>query len=174
MTESDTQAVELIHYAAGLKKQFTATGYVINPSRTRLLMIFHRGLGRWLPPGGHVDPDELPGDTVLREVWEETGVRASHVGAHPLDLGLNGATETQLPTPFATAAQLIPASPKDIEHIHVDLMYQLIADDTGSLLGSESEVDAVRWFTRAEILGGDGSPDSARAFATRHLVKDMQ
>lgn len=55
MTESGGGAVELIPCAAGMKKQFTATGYVVNPSRTRLLMIFHRGLGRWLPPEGLVD-----------------------------------------------------------------------------------------------------------------------
>lgn len=166
--------MELISYAAGMKKQFTATGYVVDPSRTRLLMIFHRGLGRWLPPGGHVDPDEFPADTVLREVWEETGIEARHDGQRGLDLQLNGATEAQLPTPFATAAQLIPASPKDIEHIHMDLMYLLIADDAAAPRAQEAEVDAARWFTRAEILQGEGSPDSARAFAVRHLVDSVR
>lgn len=160
----------LISHAAGMKKQFTATGYVVNSSHTRLLMIYHRGLGRWLPPGGHVDPDEFPGDTVLREVREETGVHAHHAGEPDLALGLNGTTEAQLPTPFATAAQLIPASAKDIEHIHMDLMYRLIADDSAPFRPHETEVDAARWFTREEILQGGGSPDSARAFAARHLL----
>ncbi|MGJ9373230.1 hypothetical protein [Nesterenkonia sp. CF4.4] len=49
----------------------------------------------------------------------------------PGDLGLDGATESHLPNPFGTAAQLIPASSRDIEHIHMDLMYQRIADNTG-------------------------------------------
>ena len=53
----------LIEYAPGMKTQFTATGYVVSQDRSRMLMIFHGGLQRWLPPGGHVDPDEFPVDT---------------------------------------------------------------------------------------------------------------
>ncbi len=29
----------------------------------------------WSPPGGFTDKDELPEQTVQREVWEETGIR---------------------------------------------------------------------------------------------------
>jgi 8-oxo-dGTP pyrophosphatase MutT (NUDIX family) len=28
----------------------------------------------WLPPGGHIDPHELPHDAAVREVHEETGL----------------------------------------------------------------------------------------------------
>ncbi|MCA1223342.1 NUDIX hydrolase [Streptomyces sp. 8L] len=31
------------------------------------------GAGRWTLPGGGMDPGEDPFDTVVREVWEETG-----------------------------------------------------------------------------------------------------
>ncbi|GAA1825760.1 NUDIX hydrolase [Nesterenkonia flava] len=159
----------LTEYAAGMKKQFTATGYVVNEDRTRMLMIFHRGLQRWLPPGGHVDPDEFPNDTVLREVKEETGLTAHHAGEHLLDLGVNDTTETQLPTPFAMAAQLIPESHKDVEHIHMDLMYFLVADEGTSLTVLETEVDDARWFSQAEVLDGLLTPDSVRSFAQAHL-----
>lgn len=159
----------LIEHAAGMKKQFTATGYVVNPERTRMLMIFHKGLQCWLPPGGHVDRDEFPSDTVLREVWEETGVTARHVGTAPLDLELGGSTESQLPTPFAMAAQLIPESDKDIEHIHMDMMYLLEADDDGALTALELEVDAVQWSSRQEVLDELTTTDSVRTFARERL-----
>ncbi len=159
----------LIEYAAGLKKQFTATGYVVSGDSTRMLMIFHRGLQRWLPPGGHVDPDEFPGDAALREVFEETGVRAEHEEVPPFDLQLNDRTETQLPTPFATAAQLIPESSKDVEHIHMDLMYLLTADDGDRIRAAEDEVSGVGWFSREQVLEELNTVDSVRAFARQRL-----
>lgn len=161
-------SVAMIEYATGMKKQFTATGYVVNQDRTRMLMIFHQGLQRWLPPGGHVDPDEFPSDTVLREVAEETGVHARHAGQNPLEMGLNGTTESQLPTPFAMAAQLIPESAKDIEHIHMDMMYLLEADDAAPMTTQEHEVDAAGWFTRDQ-LEQLTTTDSVRAFAREHV-----
>lgn len=159
----------LIEYAAGMKKQFTATGYVVNHDSTRMLMIFHRGLQRWLPPGGHVDPDEFPGDAALREVFEETGVRAEHAGEDPLDLKVNERTETQLPTPFAMAAQLIPESAKDIEHIHMDMMYLLTADDGDRIRAAEDEVSGLGWFSRDQVLEELDTVDSVRAFARQRL-----
>lgn len=159
----------LIEYATGMKKQFTATGYVVNQDRSRMLMIFHQGLQLWLPPGGHVDPDEFPSDTVVREVREETGVQARHAGTQPLEMNLNGSTEAQLPTPFAMAAQLIPESAKDIEHIHMDMMYLLEAEDTADLTTQEQEVDAAGWFSRTQILEELTTTDSVRAFAQEHL-----
>lgn len=156
--------------ATDLKKQFTATGYVVSEDRIRLLMVFHRGLQCWLPPGGHVDPDEFPHETALREVREETGARARHVGQPALDLGLNGQTESQLPAPFAMAAQLIPESAKDVEHIHMDMMFLLTADDDTALTAQEQEVDAARWFTQAEVLNGLTTPDSVRTFARERLA----
>ncbi|MCT1607089.1 NUDIX domain-containing protein [Nesterenkonia massiliensis] len=161
---------ELTEDAAELKKQFTATGYVVSADRSRMLMIFHRGLTLWLPPGGHVDPDEFPGDTALREVWEETGVRARHAGTHTLDLGAGGRKEMQLPTPFAMAAQRIPPSPKDPEeHIHMDLMYRLEADDDAPLTAAEAEVSDVGWFTREQIDQLD-TTESVRRFAHAQLL----
>ncbi len=159
----------LIEYAAGMKKQFTATGYVVNHDSTRMLMIFHRGLQRWLPPGGHVDPDEFPGDAALREVFEETGVRARHAGEDPLDLKVNDRAETQLPTPFAMAAQLIPESAKDIEHIHMDMMYLLTADDGDRIRAAEDEVSGLGWFSRDQVLEELDTVDSVRAFARQRL-----
>jgi 8-oxo-dGTP pyrophosphatase MutT (NUDIX family) len=32
--------------------------------------------GRWCAPGGILEPGEQPAQTVVREVWEETGVKA--------------------------------------------------------------------------------------------------
>ncbi len=54
---------------------FTASGFVLSPDATALLLVEHRRLGRWLQPGGHFEPDDATvDDAVRREVAEETGV----------------------------------------------------------------------------------------------------
>ena len=52
-------------------RHFTATVYLVNDGATALHE--HPTLGIRLPPGGHVDRDELPHEAGLREVHEETG-----------------------------------------------------------------------------------------------------
>lgn len=49
------------------------TGIVFD-DRDRILLVRQAEGGVWTTPGGAVDPDELPADAVVREVWEETGL----------------------------------------------------------------------------------------------------
>ena len=56
-----------------LVRHFTATGFLSHDGRTALH--WHR-LGKWLPPGGHLEENEDPVQTVLREIEEETGIPA--------------------------------------------------------------------------------------------------
>jgi 8-oxo-dGTP pyrophosphatase MutT (NUDIX family) len=41
----------------------------------RVLLLKHKKLGVWLYPGGHMEPNETPLDTALRETEEETGMK---------------------------------------------------------------------------------------------------
>jgi hypothetical protein len=43
------------HYSPG---HFTASAFVLSPDESSLLVVLHRKLGRWLQPGGHIDPDD--------------------------------------------------------------------------------------------------------------------
>lgn len=47
--------------------------YVFN-SKNEILMLLHKKLNVWLPPGGHVEENELIHQSAKREVMEETGV----------------------------------------------------------------------------------------------------
>lgn len=49
--------------------------------RGAVLLHRHARLGRWLPCGGHVEPNELPDEAAVREVLEESGVPVRLVGA---------------------------------------------------------------------------------------------
>ncbi|SFR46089.1 NUDIX domain-containing protein [Halogeometricum limi] len=55
-------------------RHFTATVYIVEDGAVALHR--HERLGIRVPPGGHVDRDELPHEAGLREVREETGLVA--------------------------------------------------------------------------------------------------
>jgi 8-oxo-dGTP pyrophosphatase MutT (NUDIX family) len=57
------------HFIPG---HITASCFIVNGDR--LLLHHHRRLGRWLQMGGHVEPDETPAETALREGAEESGL----------------------------------------------------------------------------------------------------
>ena len=119
------------HVAPG---HFTASAFVLCPERRRVLLIHHRKLGRWLQPGGHVEPaDATLMDAARREVAEETGVVTGQVlGSGILDVDIHA----------------IPASPRDGAHLHFDVRYAFVTEGavtSGSELAASSEVLGARW-----------------------------
>lgn len=87
---------------------FTASGFVVSPDGSSLLLIHHRRLGRWLQPGGHIDPeDPSPIVAAAREVEEETGVVTEAVIADLIDLDIH---------------RIPPRDPEPV-HEHFDLRF---------------------------------------------------
>ncbi len=66
-----------------LEREFSAGGVLIKRIRgvPHLAAIRPQGKpeGVWALPKGNLDPGERPEETAVREVWEETGVRANLV-----------------------------------------------------------------------------------------------
>ena len=54
------------------RTDFTVSACIVRGDR--ILVLLHGKLGKWLFPGGHVEPGEMPDDAVLREAREETGL----------------------------------------------------------------------------------------------------
>jgi len=101
----------------------------------KVLLHWHRKLGMWLPPGGHIERDELPDDAAVREVLEETGVRVELVGERRGDIQ----DPVQLHRP--AGVQLEDIGPG---HQHIDLIY--FAHPTGSTdIRDEFSEDKVGW-----------------------------
>jgi 8-oxo-dGTP diphosphatase len=50
----------------------TAFGFAFEGDRLLVTRLIRRG---WDIPGGHIEPGEMPAQTAIREVWEETYVR---------------------------------------------------------------------------------------------------
>ena len=156
----------LVEKTKNLKRDFTATGYVINPTKTKILVVFHKKLQKWIPAGGHIEPNELPHEAALREVFEETGVSAQILSDDP-DIELNGIIDCQIPRPYSILYQVIPQSSKDQEHIHVDFIYTMMAAES-ELKISSTEVTDVKWLTKNEILALNCF-DSVKGFVKNYL-----
>ncbi len=51
--------------------------YFVVTDETQFLLVDHRNATLWLSPGGHAEPNEHPGATVVREIKEELGIETS-------------------------------------------------------------------------------------------------
>ncbi len=152
-----------------IESHYTATGFVLNKSGDRILFIFHKKLQIWLPPGGHIDAGEFPHDAVIREVFEETGVRAKIVDPiGDLALPIDG-LEKQIPAPIAILHEKIPAYGDKAAHLHYDFLYHMVAFDE-VLTHAENEVEAAHWFTLDEILNCK-TTEGAKVISKRLLEK---
>jgi len=117
-----------------MTRDFTATTFVVHEGCTLLLL--HRKLGQWFPPGGHIDPHELPDQAAIREVREESGLK--------VELLTRGSTLGHvrvLPQPYCILLEDIGPG-----HQHIDLIY-FARVCGGSLAPAEREARASRWLT---------------------------
>jgi 8-oxo-dGTP pyrophosphatase MutT (NUDIX family) len=63
------------------KIDFTVAIFVVHDSK--ILLIHHRKLDKWLPLGGHIELDEDPEQAALREAKEESGLDVELLGERP-------------------------------------------------------------------------------------------
>jgi len=121
---------------------FVATGYVVRDGRT--LLVKHKKLGMWLPPGGHIDEGEHPDEAVLREVLEETGLTAEFVSTPRAPVMKEGRVES-LHEPQRVQIEEIPG-----HNHHIDFIYYLRAKP-GAHAHRPEESDDIRWHTHEEL-----------------------
>lgn len=128
-----------------------------HPDGWRIGLIRHPRLHRWMLPGGHVEPDENPAETAVREVLEETGSVSQLVNTHTDDLT---AAIPGIPLPTWIAEQQVPADSRHpTPHIHIDHLYAAVADQTAPTRTAELRFE---WFKPATLPGLDMFPDSRR------------
>ena len=138
-------------------RHFTATVYVVHDGAT--VLHEHDRLGLWLPPGGHIDRDELPHEAALREAREETGLAVTLVQE---STGPSSPTARPLPKPAHLLLEDITVHDGAVSHQHVDFVYFGEATDRTVRPRGEDEADADewRWFTREDLLAdGRFDPD---------------
>lgn len=100
-----------------MKHHYAATTFVYRDGR--FAIHWHEKVKKWLPPGGHIEEDELPHDAAIREVEEELGIGAALVTKKQKDYKI-----PSIPIPLAIIVEEI-----DEFHNHVDFIYVAVAKD---------------------------------------------
>ncbi|HLT57873.1 MAG: NUDIX hydrolase [Limnochordales bacterium] len=122
-----------------ITRDFAVATFVVHQGR--VLLLYHKRLGMWLPPGGHIEPNELPDEAAVREVYEETGVRVELVGERALPVDY----PRQLVRPQGVQVERIGPG-----HEHIDLVY--FARPVGPVaVRANAEVSHVGWYGPAEL-----------------------
>ncbi len=129
-----------------ITRHFTATTFVVY--QNKVLLLKHKTLGHWLPPGGHIDRDELPEEAAVREVKEETGLDVTLlVPDAPLALGDDEAR--QLIRPFHILLENITPC-----HQHIDFIYYAAAA-SNMLHPGNGETHRLVWVAETELAQMD-------------------
>jgi 8-oxo-dGTP pyrophosphatase MutT (NUDIX family) len=145
-------------------RHFTATVYVVNDGAAALH--FHPKLGIHVPPGGHVDRDELPHEAGLRETREETGLEPTLLD----DTDPVGAPAGQtLPRPREQLLYDIDGDGGQVFHQHIDHVYfATVPSREIDPAPGEAGVDAWEWYDREDLHESD-IDDDTRALALRAI-----
>ena len=68
----------------------TGSAWVVDTTGDRVLLVYHRKLGRWLQPGGHCDGDPDALAVALRETCEESGLDVRSLDDTIFDIDVHG------------------------------------------------------------------------------------
>ncbi len=150
------------------KIDFTASAYIV--CGDKVLLRFHEKHHQWLVPGGHIELDQDPVETIYKEVKEEVGLQVKII-ADPVqqfespdgvDLGVN----LQLPM-FINRHRINP------DHEHLDMIY---AAESNSMEikpgeGENANPEHFRWVTADELHQLEDVYDSVKHYALTALKK---
>ncbi len=112
----------------------TSSGFIVNKSLSKMLMIHHNIRNAWGWTGGHADGNQNLLDVAIREATEETGV-----GVKPLSSDI--ASIDILTVSGHTKKGVYVNS-----HLHLSVSYILIADEEDALTIKPDENSGVEWF----------------------------
>ena len=119
---------------------FTASAWVVNKDRTKVLMIYHNIYKSWAWTGGHADGDADLLYTAIREVKEETGIKNVKPIINDIFslevVGVNG---------HKKRGKYISS------HVHLNLTYLLEADENEKLFIKEDENSGVKWIELDQV-----------------------
>ena len=120
---------------------FTASAWVVDQKREKVLMVFHNIYQSWSWTGGHADGESDLCAVALREVSEESGLRS-----------LKAVSPDIFSVEVLPVIEHIKRGKTVKAHLHLNCTYLIEADENDALCVKPDENSAVAWFPVEEAI----------------------
>lgn len=137
-----------------LRKSMTSSVYVVNENK--VLLHRHKKYNTIFPLGGKIDGNEVPHETAIREVYEESGL---NIDLYNRDNELNLGRVVQLISPMYTLLENVD---KEVENIDFIYFAKAITTEINPQNGESKEF---YWFTKEEIEKNEDIKPHVKAMA---------
>ena len=125
----------------------TASAWIVNAERTRVLMCYHNIYDSWSWTGGHADGDEDLLAVALKEAAEETGLKSiKPVSEDIFSLEILAVNGHEKKNRYLSS------------HLHMNVTFLLEADEGEETRACEGENSAVKWFDLDEAPKASSEP----------------
>ena len=128
-------------YRSNQIAHMTASAWVTNPDKDKILMAYHRIYDSWSWLGGHCDGQEDCLKVALKEVEEEAGIK----NVRPLSEDIFS-LEILTVDAHMRRGEYVPS------HLHLNVTYLLEADDNEVVHIKEDENSGVAWYPLDEAV----------------------
>lgn len=125
----------------------TASAWVVNKDRSKVLMVYHNIYNSWSWLGGHADGETDLLSVALREVREEAGIS-----------NVQPVSEEIFSLEALTVDGHIKKGKYVSSHLHLNITYLVEADSDEALFVKPDENSGVAWFTPEEALKKSTEP----------------
>ncbi|MGL5540044.1 MAG: NUDIX hydrolase [Erysipelotrichaceae bacterium] len=141
---------------------FSASSWIVNQERTKVLMVYHNQYNSWSWCGGHNDGDADPLAVSYKEACEETGLTSlTLLDPHPISLEI-------LPVWGHIKKGNWVSS-----HMHLNLTYLFEADEHAPLTINPDENAGVKWVEVHDVLSLV-SEEQMKSIYTKLMAKAQQ
>ena len=141
-----------------INKSITASVYVVY--KNKVLLHTHKKYNTLFPLGGKMDEDEVPHETAIREVFEESGLGVElYSSDNELDLG----RVIQLHRPMHTLLENVGHEVENIDFIY---FARALTNEINPQKGESKEL---YWFTKDEIENNDSIKPHVKIMALDSL-----
>ena len=128
----------------GLMSPLAAEVWVFDEDLEQVLLVNHRWRA-WVPPGGKVEPFEMPREAASRELFEETGLRAELLST-PAAVAVRSYSRDWSPTLGLSYAAIVDVSTPLVEESGQPLAWTRLDLDWDSFF--HDDPSRIRWHAR--------------------------
>ena len=135
----------------------TASAWIVNEQRTKVLMAYHNIYHSWSWLGGHADGETDLLKVALKEAQEESGIR--HV---------KPVSDKIYSLEVLTVDGHVKKGAYVSSHLHLNVTYLLQAEETDVLHIKEDENSSVAWFTLEDAVAA-----STESWFQEHIYRKL-